>query len=71
VRKPAPAQTLPDHVLSELVAELRHIANRAEAAQSALRGGRLDAAQVWVSELLLAARRLERAAERALPRTTI
>jgi hypothetical protein len=59
--KHAPAARLPLHREDELVATLAEIGLKAAAAQSALRGGRVEHGGVWVGELIAAAGRLERA----------
>lgn len=58
--KPAPAR-LPEHLEQPIIAALREVTLKANAAESALRGGRVAHAGVWVGELVQAAGRLERA----------
>jgi hypothetical protein len=64
--KPAPVR-LPTHLEDPVVAVLAEIGLKAAAAQSALRGGRVAHAGVWVTEVLQAAVRLDRAWAAAVP----
>jgi hypothetical protein len=66
VKPPAPARLAPHHEAA-LVATLLEIGLKTAAACSALRGGRVSDAAVWIGDVRQAADRLGPALERAMP----